>query len=522
MFTKPMRAALVALHLAAVAVQAIGFDKASGGIHARAPEEEPDYICSATKPCQLGCCGPLDPVTGTGVCGGGPDFCGPGKCTSQCSWKSECDPGWGAQWSHSAKCPLNVCCSKFGFCGTTDHFCEGQLSPSPECPISQRTSDKRTIGYWEGWHLGRPCGVMKPEDIPLGYYTHLNFAFAMIHPQTFNVISMSPEMTPLYSQVTALKARQPGLEVWIAIGGWSHNDPGPFRTAFSDMAKSDANQDAFFESLVKFMLRYDFDGVDLDWEYPVADDRGGIPADFDNYPRMLRRLRARLNATGRKFGISMAIPASYWYLRGFNLKALEPSLDWFNVMTYDIHGTWDSSVRAIGSYAYAHTNLTEIQQGLQLLWRNNVNPERVNLGLGFYGRSFKMADPNCMQPGCPFVNATGAAPGRCTGTEGVLSAHEINEIIRNGGQQTLYAEDAVQVVTWGGDQWVSWDDALTLKMKQDYANRRCLGGTMVWAVDLDDGTLVNALGGNLNRDKAGVYPHTPLKCNLGHVGHSEL
>jgi Chitinase len=56
-------------------------------------------------------------------------------------------------------------------------------------------------------------------------------------------------------------------------------------------------------------------------------------------------------------------------------------------MTYDIHGTWDSTVRAIGSYIYAHTNLTEIHQGLELLWRNNVNPERVNLGLGFYGRS---------------------------------------------------------------------------------------------------------------------------------------
>ncbi len=25
--------------------------------------------------------------------------------------------------------------------------------------------------------------------------------------------------------------------------------------------------------------------------------------------------------------------------------------------------------------------------GLDLLWRNNINPERVNLGLGFYGRS---------------------------------------------------------------------------------------------------------------------------------------
>lgn len=114
-------------------------------------------------------------------------------------------------------------------------------------------------------------------------------------------------------------------------------------------------------------------------------------------------------------------PASYWYLRGFNLKDLEPSLDWFNIMTYDIRtpspaplqlftfllppccqtntypsfpdGTWDSTVRSIGSFAYAHTNLTEINMGLELLWRNNVNPERVNLGLGFYGRSMSRSFP---------------------------------------------------------------------------------------------------------------------------------
>ena len=52
-----------------------------------------------------------------------------------------------------------------------------------------------------------------------------------------------------------------------------------------------------------------------------------------------------------------------------------------------IDGVWDSNVTSIGSYAYAHTNLTEINMAMELLWRNNVNPKRVNLGLGFYGRS---------------------------------------------------------------------------------------------------------------------------------------
>ena len=44
------------------------------------------------------------------------------------------------------------------------------------------------------------------------------------------------------------------------------NDPGKYRTVFSDLAKSEKKQDAFFDSLITFMQQYNFDGVDLDWE----------------------------------------------------------------------------------------------------------------------------------------------------------------------------------------------------------------------------------------------------------------
>ncbi|KAK8857289.1 glycoside hydrolase family 18 protein [Apiospora arundinis] len=472
--------------------------EASLGIVATA---DPDYTCSKTKPCASGCCGPLD-NTGTGACGLGPKFCGK-DCTSTCHEKSECDPdNWGSQYANATSCPLNVCCSEFGFCGTTPGFCGGKVVSSPEC--GGKSSDGRTIGYYEGWNGQRPCGTMKPADIPLGYYTHIFYSFALVNPDTFHVVQMDAETGSHYDEVTHLKNRQPGLEVWIAIGGWAMNDPGPYRTAFSDMVKSEANQDAFFESLISFMALHDFDGVDLDWEYPVAEDRGGIPEDFDNYVHMLARLRNRLNGTGRRVGISITLPASYWYLRGFNIVEIEPHIDFFNIMTYDIHGVWDKTVNSIGPYAFAHTNLTEIQLGLELLWRNNINPQRVNLGLGFYGRSFTMKDPSCMHAGCEFSD--GAHGGECTGTPGVLSAAEINRIIKNGATVTFDEKEAVKIVTWDTDQWVSWDDAQTLKIKQDYANRRCLGGTMVWAIDLDDGTLINALGSNLARQKATVLP----------------
>jgi chitinase len=85
-----------------------------------------------------------------------------------------------------------------------------------------------------------------------------------------------------------------------------------------------------------------------------------------------------------------------------------------------------------------------------------------------------MKDSSCLRAGCEFSD--GAHGGECTGTPGVLSAAEINKIIKDGATVTLDQAAAVKIVTFGGNQWVSWDDKDTLKTKLDYANKRCLGG----------------------------------------------
>lgn len=85
-----------------------------------------------------------------------------------------------------------------------------------------------------------------------------------------------------------------------------------------------------------------------------------------------------------------------------------------------------------------------------------------------------MSSPSCLAPGCSFSD--GARGGECTGTPGVLSAAEIEKIIRGGAKVTFDADAAVEIVTWDRNQWVSWDDTKTLKLKVDFANRRCLGG----------------------------------------------
>jgi chitinase len=122
------------------------------------------------------------------------------------------------------------------------------------------------------------------------------------------------------------------------------------------MVSTAENRKGFIANLVQFMRTYGFDGVDLDWEYPGAPDRGGSPADTANFVALLQDMRTLFGST---YGVSVTLPSSYWYLRWFNLKGMEPYVDWFNVMSYDIHGVWDGQNKFTGPYVRPHTNLTE-------------------------------------------------------------------------------------------------------------------------------------------------------------------
>ena len=177
---------------------------------------------------------------------------------------------------------------------------------------------------------------------------------------------------------------------------------------------------------------------------------------------------------------------------------MEQYVDWFNVMNYDIHGTWDGNNPYTEAVVAPHTNLTEISQGLDLLWRNNINPSKVVLGLGFYGRSFTLKDPSCKVPRCAFSG--GGNPGSCTGVAGILSNAEIQRIIAASNLvPALDTTAAVKYMSWDSNQWVSYDDETTYAMKRTFANSLGLGGTMAWALDLDDPN-TKASQANLNLD----------------------
>ncbi|KAJ4386833.1 hypothetical protein N0V93_009731 [Gnomoniopsis smithogilvyi] len=446
------------------------------------------YTCGPDSPCSNGaCCGE------SGWCGYGPTYCGDG-CQSNCDATASCGE-YAADVGQL--CPLNVCCSQYGFCGTTADFCDTGCQSNcdqPEPSAATSNVQSRIVGYWEAWNSEHACGTMNPSQIPVNLLTHLNVAFGYISPSTFEVINMDGVSPDIYQTVGNVKSINPSLKIIIAIGGWSFNDPGTYQEVFPTMVSTEANRALFITNLLGFLSQYGYDGVaegmfsiaDIlpDWEYPGADDRGGSDVDGINYTALLKELRAAIDASGNDYIITFTAPTSYWYLQHFDIENMYPYADWINLMSYDLHGVWDSS-DPIGNQVLAHTNLTEIDLALDLFWRAGVDPSAIVLGLGFYGRSFTLEDSSCWKPGCAFSGA--GAAGSCTGTAGILSYREIMQILSDTGATSyLDTTDAVRYLVYDDNSWISYDDATTFQMKIDFANSKGLSGLMVWAVDLDD------------------------------------
>ncbi|KAM3447483.1 hypothetical protein MY3296_008663 [Beauveria thailandica] len=445
-----------------------------------------DATCSKLKQCRSGCCGPSDV-------------------------KALARPSPNAA-NMLPKISLtvhleSVLRSQYGYCGTQPNFCNNCQNkggcPDVDRPKCDETDDamksKVRIAYYNAEGAKRKCDAVQPENIPAGVLTHINVAFEGINSN----LEMTDTIGETVARVSRLKKIYAGLRVNIAIGGWVFNDP-PTEHRFSDMVSTYPNQQKFINSLIKYMQKYALDGVDIDWEYPVADDRGGNPDDFANFVLFMSQLRDMFDSVDPGWQITLTLPSSYWYMRGFDIKRLEKYVDWFNMMTYDIHGVWDKEIRFTGPYLKGHTNKTEIEDGLDLLWRNKIDFNKVVMGYGFYGRGFHIKDPNChTPPNCEFDGPS--LPGSCTDTGGILSYAEIQSRKNELGTTVTYDEaSTVKYMIYGSNQWISFDDAESFKDKKKYQSSRCLKGLMIWSVDLDNANFdaMAGLFGDENMSKA--------------------
>lgn len=231
-------------------------------------------------------------------------------------------------------------------------------TPGPNTPTAAPTAQPvlqgRIVGYFASWSVyDRDFHV---ADIHADRLTHINYAFANIsaqgecmlgdpyadtekvYPKTDNPSDPPDTLRGSFNQLRILKEEHPHLQTLISVGGWN------WSARFSDAALTPDARARFAQSCVAFMARYGFDGIDIDWEYPVGGGlagNGARPEDKPNFTLLLAELRSALDgqaaADGRDYLLSIAAPAGPTLYTNLELDKIHPYLDWINVMTYDFH-----------------------------------------------------------------------------------------------------------------------------------------------------------------------------------------
>lgn len=374
-------------------------------------------------------------------------------------------------------------------------------------------SSNRVVVYYTNWSQYRP-GECKftPQNIQAQYMTHLNYAFAKIdtnnkvQPVEWNdILDYAPGM---YKQVNDIKLQYPHLKTLISIGGWTLSD------AFPRMASSAASRSTFIQSAIQYARTHNFDGIDLDWEYPGFAEHSGTPQDKVNFTSLLREFRQAINAENLPSGksrllLTIAAPAGESNFNNMELAHIHAYLDWINLMTYDMHGSWDAytGVNSPLMHDSVPNGKFYIDYTVRAYLAAGVPADKLVLGMPTYGRSYGTASSNL--PNSPLTSPWNANPpkGRCTGEAGFISFYEMNELLNNNTYTSAWDANTETPYAYDGNgNWISYDNEVSIGRKLEYLKNKNLGGAMVWAMDLDD---KYALIGQIANTLRGVNPPAP-------------
>ncbi|KAG8682101.1 hypothetical protein FRC11_000252, partial [Ceratobasidium sp. 423] len=402
----------------------------------------------------------------------------------------------------------------WGYCGITEEFCTVNKTGAPgtgcqsNCKllsefdnVGKATANpgRNIIGYYSNWAAHRNCdGVpntvlpaQRPSNLDPFSFTHIVYSFAYISRGDWKLTTTQSDDNELIKELQGLKKQNPNLKTMWAVGGWAFNgqDP-PYQDIFSTMARTSSSRAAFIKNVLGQLSEYGFDGIDIDWEYPGT-ERGGVEEDGKNFLSLMKELQAAIKASGKRVEVSFTAPASYWYLQQFPIKEIQDYTDWINLMTYDIHGSWDIK---FNTGVLPHTAIPEVNQAVNMMLKAGVRMGKINLGIGFYGRSFTLSDPSCSIGGCPMSGPGNKGP--CTKGEGFLSYGEINYLIQSRGLKPEYNATSQTMTLKYDNQWIGYENPDTIAKKLDFVLKRAMPGVLIWATDLDiNNNLLSAVVG---------------------------
>ncbi|MEG1310422.1 MAG: glycoside hydrolase family 18 protein [Romboutsia sp.] len=326
------------------------------------------------------------------------------------------------------------------------------------------------------------------EDIDASKLTCINYSFAKVKDckaiETFTKIHILKE----------LKEENPHLKTCLSIGGWGAD-------GFSDAVLTKESRVMFIESIYEMMNKYDFDGVDLDWEYPGLGYSGIVARkeDNENFLLFVKELRLYLDTkalqVNRDFWLTAAIGASDTVIDAMLTKngaEYTNYLDYVHIMTYDMRNGYKTGHHA-NLYTYENAERpTSADRSVRRLIDQGVPKEKIVIGGAFYSRVWEGI--TCSENP---LNIDSKNPG--------LKVVDYNflEDFKNEHNLKYYWDDEAKApYLYNGDIFVSYDDEKSLSEKVKYVKENEIGGIMFWEYSLDLSLkLLSAIDDEMNKSE---------------------
>ncbi len=321
-------------------------------------------------------------------------------------------------------------------------------------------------------HQGSPPKVFvgyvyqQPQKINFSLYTHLCHAFLDADEDG----KIRPSKSCPNRQLVA-DAHKASVKVIVSLGGWGWDKQ------FTAIVGKEESLHRLIGAVVSIVNDFDYDGVDVDWEYP---DTSAKAAGFD---RLCRRLRSELDSLGKKKGRrliqTMAASANPSTLKSVENATLLDTMDWVNVMTYDYTGDWSSqaghhSPLFASSKQSGAAFSTEIS--MKAFVERGIPASRLAVGLPLYGRTFAVSEPYAR------TNKSSRRPAVRGG-----GYRNIERLIDDKGWTRKWDDETKNpwAIAPDGSAVIAYDDAESLSIRTDWAMKQSFRGVFFWQISDD-------------------------------------
>ncbi|MGA8067585.1 MAG: glycoside hydrolase family 18 protein, partial [Terriglobales bacterium] len=268
------------------------------------------------------------------------------------------------------------------------------------------------------------------------------------------------------------KAHNNGVKVMLLTGG-----------DFAAIESSPAVFQTVLANLQAFVTTNDYDGIDIDWEFPSdATDRA-----------FFATLMSQLRATFPSPRYTLSADLAPWNITWYPLDRLKDSTDFFNLMVYDCAGPW-TSIGHLNSPIFWDPHdpqPSECQPGASdqqaaALYLKHVPAEQLNMGTPFYGYNY--TNINHLFEACP--NDPITPDGDCDGTVVTVNyGPNVKKLLSKKAWQRYYDPIALVpylVRTDGRPGFITYDDEFSTYTRVLYSDWILgLGGTFMWSLDAD-------------------------------------